>query len=445
MESQKVTRAWRIRVYPTAAQQRWLPRLFGACRWLKTHALDLRSSAYEHYKLKLTYVGLSRMLTGWKKTPGHEWLTEIPATCLNQALRDQDKAFANFFAGRAKYPKRPRRGNRESIRFQGVSRARWKNGVLSLPKLGVLRTAEPLPSITRVVKPKKPLAKGKAPKRVCGPALVTLTQEPNGEYYVSFTAEVEVESLPATGKIIGVDLGVKTLATLSTGEKRHYHSKWRAKQRYLKRCQRALARTQKGSKRRQRARVRLAKAHAKVADYRNNCLHELTTRLVKENDIICIENLNVKGLARGFLSAFVQDAAFGEFRRQLTYKCQWYGRELIVIDRYFASSKICSCCGAVNAELTLKTRKWTCASCGARHDRDINAAQCIVAEGMRILGIPREASILLPRSRPDCEGPDNGRQDTRGYNGNVPLPVVLVSEASTRKSAADCMEQAAAV
>ena len=145
MAAKTTTRAWRIRVYPTASQRRMLPRLFGACRWLKAHALDLRSSAYQRFKLKLTGTDISHMLTGWKRTPGHEWLQEVPSTCLTQALRDQDRAFTNFFAGRAEYPKRPRRGNRESIRFQDVSAAKRKTGVLSLPKLGAMALAESLP------------------------------------------------------------------------------------------------------------------------------------------------------------------------------------------------------------------------------------------------------------------------------------------------------------
>ena len=435
-----VTRAWRVRVYPSGTQRRLLNRIFGACRWLKSHTLDLRSSAYEHYKIKLTGTNLSAMLTGWKNTPGHEWLTEIPSTCFTQALRDQDAAFSNFFAGRAKYPKRPRRGNRESIRFQDVSASKWANGTLSLPKLGALCCAEALPKITHTVTPRKPREDGKKPPPVAGPAMVTLTREPSGEYYVSFTAEVDIKPLPSTGKVVGVDLGIATLATLSTGEKKEYHSKWRAKQRYLKRCQRAHARTQKGSKRRQRARVRLAKAHQKIADYRKNTLHELTTELVTQNDVICIEDLSVKGLARGMLAGFVQDAAFGEFRRQLTYKCQWYGKQLIVINRYFPSSKTCSVCGTINQELKLRTREWCCRACGTRHDRDVNAAQSIAAEGLRIL---RSAHTNQLQS-PDCEGLDNGRQDTRGRNGSVSLPVVLVSEASTVNRVTGCMEQAVA-
>ena len=437
-----VTRAWRVRVYPSGTQRRLLNRIFGACRWLKTQMLDLRSSAYEHYKIRLTGADLGVMLTGWKNTPGHEWLTEIPSTCFTQALRDQDAAFSNFFAGRAKYPKRPRRGNRESIRFQDVSASKWATGVLSLPKIGALRCAETLPKITHTVTPRKPREDGKKPAPVAGPAMVTLTREPSGEYYVSFTAEVEMKPLKSTGKVVGVDLGISTLATLSTGEKKEYHSKWRAKQRYLKRCQRAHARTQKGSKRRQKARIRLAKAHQKIKDYRNNTLHELTTELVTKNDVICIEDLSVKGLARGMLAGFVQDAAFGEFRRQLTYKCQWYGRELIVINRYFPSSKTCSVCGAYCAGLTLGRRYWRCRDCGTWHDRDVNAAKNIVAEGMRILGRPPATDTVLFRSRPGCEGLGNGLADTRSCSGSVLPPMVLVNEASRGNRAEACLEQA---
>ena len=271
--------------------------------------------------------------------------------------------------------------------------------------------------------------------------MVTLTREPSGEYYVSFTAEVEIQSLPTTGNVIGVDLGITTLAALSNGEKLHYGTKWRAKQRYLKRCQRALARTQKGSKRRQRTRRRVARSHAKIANHRKYCLHQLTTELVRKNDIICIEDLNAKGLARGFLAGAIQDASFGEFRRQLAYKCQWYGRTLICIDRYFASSKTCSCCGAVKAGLTLAVRSWKCEACGASHDRDVNAAKNIVAEGLRILRSPRDPETE-DRSLPGGERPGNGqRMREVTVTRALPSVTVLANEASTRKAASACLEQ----
>lgn len=303
----QVTRGYRIRAYPNGAQRRLLDRWFGATRWLWNTALGIRSEGYRHFGLRLSGSDISKWLTGWKKTPGHEWLAEIPATCLTQCLRDQDRAFANFCAKRSRYPRFKPKSAGGALRFQDIG-ADWVRGDLRLPKLGRLKLAEALPDVAK-------------------PDTVTLTRDAAGRYFVSFTAEVTFETLPVTDRIVGLDLGLKHLATLSTGEKvaapRHYANRLR----YLRRQQRSLARRQKGSNRRNRQRVKVARAHARVADARTTGLHELTTRLVREFDTICIEDLNVKALGRGLHSRSIHDAAFGEFRRQLRYKTQWYGRK----------------------------------------------------------------------------------------------------------------------
>ena len=369
-----VTRGYRIRAYPNAAQRRMLDRWFGATRWVWNHALEIRSEGYRHLGLKLTDNDLSRWLTQWKQTADHEWLAATPATCLTQVLRDLDTAFKNFFEGLAKYPKRKEKRGDGSLRFQDVSEAAWAKGALKLPKLGRIALAETLPTIE----------KDGTRELVPVPDLATLSRDTAGRYFVSFKAEVEFEGLSRTGKVVGVDLGLKHLATFSTGEKlpapRHYANRLR----YLRRQQRCLARRQKGSRRRAKQRLRVARAHAKVADARGNALHELTTRLVREHDVIAIEDLNVKALARGFHARSIHDAAFGEFRRQLRYKCAWYGRTLIEVDRFFPSSKTCSKegCGHVLDELRLDVREWTCPKCGTAHDRDVNAAKNLLTEAL---------------------------------------------------------------
>ena len=366
-----VQRSYRIRAFPNGAQRRFLDRWFGASRWLWNTALDIRSAAYRECGLKLTGIDLSRWLTAWKRTDQHEWLAAIPATCLTQILRDQDRAFSNFFAKRAKYPRFKRRATGGSLRFQGVGTA-WSKEVLVLPKLGPLKLAEALPDVSK-------------------PDMVTLRQDSAGRYWVSFSAEVEIDLLPVTGRMIGVDLGLTHLATLSSGEKvaagKHYANRLR----YLRRQQRCLSRRQKGSKRREKQKIRVARAHAKIADTRSNSLHELTTRLVREFDVICIEDLNVKAMARGMHAKSIHDAAFSEFRRQLTYKANWYGRTVIAVDRWYPSSKLCSGCGHKLDELRLDIRRWKCPKCGREHDRDINAAQNILADGIRQIagGDPR--------------------------------------------------------
>jgi putative transposase len=360
-----ITRSYRIRAYPNGAQRRLLDRWFGATRWLWNTALAIRSEAYRECGLSLTGNDLSRWLTQWKRTPGHEWLAEIPATVLTQGLRDQDAAFRNFFGGRARYPRFKRKSTSGSVRFQDVGRA-WTRGVLSLPKLDSLKLAETLPEVTR-------------------PDLVTLSRDAAGRYHVSFSVEVPKSLLPITHRVVGVDVGLTHLATLSTGEKIPNPKRFHARLRYLRQQQRCLARRQKGSRRREKQRLRVARVHARVRQERQCALHAFTTRLVREFDLVMIEDLNVKGMARGIHSRAIHDAAFSEIRRQLTYKSEWYGKILVEVDRWYPSSKRCSECQYTLDELRLDQRQWTCPKCGFNHDRDVNAARNLLAEGLRQL------------------------------------------------------------
>jgi putative transposase len=317
--------------------------------------------------LTITGSEISRWLTQWKRTAGHEWLAAVPATCLTQCLRDQDRAFTNFYAGRARYPRLKPKISSASLRFQDAG-AGWRRGVLSLPKLGMLKLSEMLPEVGR-------------------PDLVTLTRDAAGRYFVSFSAEVEKQppSISFQCPAVGVDLGVKHLAALSTGEKIDNPKRYEGRLRYLRQQQRCLARKQKGSRRRERQRLKVARAHAKVKQERGYALHALTTRLTREFDLIFIEDLNVKGMARGRNARAIHDAAFGEIRRQLTYKSDWRHKILIGVDRWYPSSKTCSNCQHRLDELRLDEREWRCPKCGTLHDRDINAARNLLLEGLRQL------------------------------------------------------------
>ena len=361
----RITRSYRIRAYPNGAQRRLLERWFGASRWLWNTALGIRSEAYRVCGLNLTGDDLSRWLTQWKRTAGQEWLAAVPATCLTQCLRDQDAAFRNFFARRARYPKFKRRRAAASLRFQDAGTA-WARGVVSLPKLGSLKLAESLPKVER-------------------PSLVTLSRDAAGFYHVSFCAEVETSLLRITHRVVGVDVGLTHLATLSTGEKIPNPKRYHARLKYLRQQQRCLARRQKGSRRREKQRLRVARVHARVRQERQCALHALTTRLVREFDLIFIEDLNVKAMARGLHARAIHDVAFSEVRRQLTYKSSWYGKILETVDRWYPSSKTCSECRYTLDELRLDERQWTCPKCGTCHDRDINAARNLLAKGLRQL------------------------------------------------------------
>ena len=402
-----VSRSYKRRIYPTRTQRCALEQWFGAARWVWNETLAIRSEGYRHCALRLTGVELSRWLTQWKKTPGHEWLTEVPATCLVQVLRDQDRAFGNFFAKRAKYPRRKRRGTAAALRFQDVSVTGWATKEVRLPKLGRLDLAEDLPEVA------------------C-PDMMTLSRDSAGRYFVSFSAEVAIAELPKTGRAVGVDLGLKHLAVRSDG--RHFENPKRlaARLRYLRQQQRGLARCERGSRRRERQKLRVARAHARVSAQRQCALHNLTTQLVREHDVICIEDLNVKGLARGWHARAVADAALGEIRRQLKYKCHWYGRRLIEVDRFYPSSRTCSNprCGHVLDELRLDVREWTCPKCGVHHDRDVNAAKNLLAQGQLAGRDGRDLCV-----------------DARGPCAEETQMQVLADEAQKRKASRGRMER----
>jgi putative transposase len=405
----RITRSYRIRTYPNGAQRRLRDHWFGAYRWLWNTALEIRTAAYRECGLTLTGNDISRWLTQWKRTEGHEWLAAVPATCLTQCLRDQDRAFRNYFAGRAQYPKFKHKGSAGSLRFQDAGVA-WKRGILTLPKLGVLKLAESLPGVDR-------------------PDLVTLTLDAAGRYFVSFCAEVEKAppSLSHRAPAVGVDLGLHRLATLSTGQKIDNPRHLRTRLRYLRQQQRCLSRRQQGSRRREKQRLRVARAHAKVKQSRQYALHDLTTRLTQEYDLIFIEDLNVKAPSRGRNARSIQDASFGEIRRQLSYKSDWHDKILIPVDRWYASSKTCSNCRHVLDELRLDVRYWTCPKCKACHDRDINAARNLLMEGLRQLAARDERDL---------------RVDAGDACPEEVLVQVLAKEARSGQRNRACLEQA---
>ena len=357
-----------------------LNQWYGSARWLWNWSLDMRIKAYQRRKESLTSIAVSRKLTKLKTVPKFSWLAKVPATCLTQCLRDQDRAFVNFFR-RVKaretpgYPRFKARQMNGSLRFQDVSESKWIGGVVNLPKLGRVKLSENLPTVA------------------C-PDTATLKREADGRYYVTFCATVEIALLPVTASVIGVDLGLTHLATLSSGEKienpRHLNNRLR----YLRQQQRCLARRLKGSQRREKQRLRVARLHRKVADCRSYALHALTTRLIREHQIICIEDLSVRNMIKNpRLARHIADAGWGDFRRMIEYKAKWYGRTVIAVDRWFPSSKTCSKCSHKLDELRLNQREWTCPKCGTKHDRDINAAQNLLVAAMHQLA-PREAGDL---------------------------------------------------
>lgn len=420
-----IERAYRMRVYPTRSQARQLAQLLGATRFVWNWALDRRSTAYRADGTKLNWIALSREFTQLRAAPDTAWLSELPREPFNQVLRDQERAFANFFAKRAQYPRFRRRAVPHGIRFtldqrceqvERGSDGRWAR--VSLPGLGVLklRRTEALDGRLRSI---------------------TLRRE--GQAWVASLTADRVPApvwAPAARAALGIDAGLKDLVVRSDGRRVPAPAALKAGLARLRRYQRHYVRQRDAAARREgldpakpfprgarievsnrmrRTKRRISSLHARIAAVRREALHRSTTDLVRTAQVIAIEDLAVKAMARGMgrrgFRRAAHNAALGEIRRQITYKAQWAGRTLSVVSRWYPSSKTCSACGDVHKELQLRERSWSCPSCGAEHDRDFNAAVNLEREGLRLLEAPST--------------PMSGGIDARGDLGAVATAQVI--------------------
>ncbi len=379
-------RAYRFRFYPDQQQEKLLAQTFGCVRFVYNSILRYRTDAYAQTQEKIGYTAANARLTEIKKLPELSFLNDVSSVTLQQCLRNQQTAFKNFFEGRAKYPTFKSKKHRQSAEF--TYRAfTFKNGELKLAKCDKpldIRWSRTLPS---------------------DPTTITVSKDHAGRYFVSCLCEFDPTLLPVTDKKVDIDVGIKDLFVTSDGFKsgNPRHTLKYAKQ--LAKAQRKLAKKKLGSKNRAKAKWKVARIHAKISDGRLDSLHKLSHRLVNENQVICAENLAVKNMIKNpKLAKAITDASWGEFTRQLAYKANWMGRTYVEIDRFFPSSKRCSCCGFVKDKLLLDVRSWECPECGTTHDRDINAAQNILAAGLAVLAFGENVSgdsiaVLSSRSQ----------------------------------------------
>jgi putative transposase len=340
---------------------------------------ELRSWAYEASKAYgaekkgLTQDETLAILARHKKKK--PWLKEVSSQALQQSIRDLGDAYKNFFAGRAKYPRFKRKHSRQSARFPRNSFSLKKS-----PYGRKLYLAN-MPGDHHIkVNWHQPMDEK--------PSTCTVVQKSDGRYYVSFVTERRISPLPKTKATVGIDLGLTDVIVTSDGWKSGNPRFLEKAQKRLRREQKKLSRKRvKGTNNWRRQKRRVAKAHAKVKDARKTWIHKLTKRLVEEYDVICTESLAVKNMLRNHcLARGISDVAWGELVRQLEYKADWYGKEVVKVDRFYPSSKTCSCCGHKRAEMPLDVRHWTCEDCGAEHDRDINAAKNIRRAGLARTG-----------------------------------------------------------
>jgi putative transposase len=402
--------AYRCRAYPDAAQQQVLARTFGCVRVAWNQTLAERQRLWRAERRSLSYAASDAALTAMKNDPGLAFLREVSSVPLQQALRHQHQAFSAFFAGRARYPRFKSRRGRQSAHYTR-SAFSLRGGMLRIAK-----TCRPLRFVWSW--PDIDLAG-------LNPTMVVVARDPDGRWYVTFAVDRDPPApLPPAGRAVGVDLGVRDFAVTSDGQKIANPRHLARKARSLARYQRRLARCQRGSANRTKARAKAARAHRRARDARRDFLHRTSTRLARDHDLIVIEDLAVRNMLQNRrLARAIADCGWAEFRRQLAYKCHRYGRHLVVIDRWYPSSKTCSACRHRLGALSLATRAWTCPSCRARHDRDINAATNILAAGLAaVRGSPGDACGAGVRHSGTSRVRPAVKQEPQPARTGIPVP-----------------------
>ncbi len=369
-------RAFKYRFYPTPSQEVLLRKTLGCSRFVYNHFLALRIKEWTTNQKTVSYNETSSLLTLLKKEEETKWLSEVSAIALQQSLQNLQEAYNNFFRDlkkkqkkeeKAGFPRFKKKSNRNSIRITRRN-FRYKNNQIFIPKSKTplnIRWSRQLPTDNI--------------------SSISISLTPSGKWFISILVEDPNDyTLPLCDKVLGVDLGIETFATLSSGEKvkmpdlKPHYAK-------LKKLQRKHAKKKKSSKNRNKARIKVARQYEKISNIREDFHHKLSTRIINENQVIVLEDLNVSGMVRNRkLARAISQQGWSQFVTFLKYKGNLYGREVIKVDRFYPSSKTCSSCGTIQSSLPLNIREWTCDTCGSHHDRDINAAKNLMALGTSV-------------------------------------------------------------
>lgn len=378
-----VQKAVKVQIYPRESDIELLAKHFGVRRFIFNKFLEIRQKEYLVNKVSIGYNACSALVTEMKKQPEYEWLNEVNSQSIQAALKDLDGAYDKFFRKISKFPKfKSKHNSRQSFKVPQFAKIDWEAKTLKIPKF------------------KTPFKfRGKYSGELIKINSVTISKNASGKYFASIQGEFEIPEKESTGEIIGVDLGIKSLLIDSNGTEIKNERFLKKHLKKLKYLHRQHSKKSKGSKSRERSRIKLAKQYQKVTDQRNNYLHQVSTKLINDNQVIVLEDLAVKNMVKNHkLAQAISDVSWGSLVSMLKYKAMWYNRQVIQIDRFYPSSKTCSNCYHLMSSMDLSIREWVCPSCGTHHDRDVNAAKNILRQGLNIMsGLGTKSDVKQKR------------------------------------------------
>ena len=365
-----IQKSVKVRIYPKESDKELLSKHFGAKRFIYNKFLELRQKEFIENKVNLDYYKCSALVTKMKKEPNLIWLNEINSQTIQSSIKDLQGAYDKFFKKLTKFPKfKSKRDSKQSFNVPQSFKINWQNKTIKIPKF------------------KQSFKfKGTYSGTLLKVNSVTISKDAVGNYFASIQGMFEIPQKDSTGEIIGVDLGIKSLLVTSNGDEIKNERFLKQHLKKLKFKQRSYSKKKKDTSSQNAARIILAKQHQKVVNRRNNYLHQISSKLINDNQVIVLEDLAVKNMIKNHcLAQSISDVSWGKLVSMITYKAAWHGRQVIKVDRWFPSSKMCSSCNNIVVSMPLNVREWTCSACHTHHDRDVNAAKNILRQGLNLM------------------------------------------------------------